>query len=60
MVRLMNALPTDLQDQPLPAVRRAELTTEDAGETREVLKALRAGRRTGTESTRGHWKRPVE
>ena len=38
---LIASYPTDLTDQPLAAVRLAELTTEDARETREALSALR-------------------
>ena len=59
LVQLMNALPTDNLDRE-PANRAIELTTEGPDETEEVLKAFREGRRTGGETTTGHWKRPVE
>ena len=59
MTELMNALPTDNLDRK-PSNRAVELTTEDPEETEEVLKAFREGRRTGGETTAGHWKRPVE
>ena len=59
LVQLMNALPTDNLDRK-PSNRAVELTTEDPEETEEVLNAFREGRRTGWETTAGHWKRPVE
>ena len=37
-----------------------ELTDEDAEETKEVLESFAARRKTGKETTTGHWKRPVE
>ena len=64
MVELMNALPTDIinsefriQNSELKAI---VLTTEDAEETEEVLKAFAEGRKTKGETTSGHWKRAVE
>ena len=59
MVELMNALPTDNLDRKIKN-RAIELTAEDPEETEEVLKAFRECRRTGRETTTGHWKRPVE
>ena len=59
MVQLMNALPTDIMDKGV--TRKAiVLTTENNKETDEILRAFREERRTGGETTTGHWKRPVE
>ena len=60
LVRLMNALPTDLMDQRIPGIRAAELTEEDGRETAEILKRLLQYQRTDGETTRGHWNRPTE
>ena len=60
MVRLMNTLPTDWMDKRIPAIRTVCLTEEDRERTEEILTCLREGRRTAGETTRGHWKRPVE
>ena len=65
LVQLMNALPTDniynaqctMHNAQLKAV---VLTTEDAEETEEVLRAFMEGRKTNAETTSGHWKRAVE
>ena len=59
LVQLMNALPTDNLDRKI-ANRGIELTDEDAEETKEVLESFAARRKTGKETTTGHWKRPVE
>ena len=59
LVQLMNALPTDTMDRR-PACRAAVLTDETGEESAEVLSAFTAGRKSGRESTAGHWKRPVE
>lgn len=60
LVRLMNALPTDLLDQRIPGIRAVELTEEDSGKTAEILTGLRLYQRTAGETTRGHWNRPTE
>ena len=71
MVELMNAYPTDvinsefrIQNSELREQRRSlkaiVLTTENAEETEEVLKAFKEGRKTKGETTSGHWKRAVE
>ena len=59
LVQLMNALPTDNLDRDITN-RVIELTTEGQEETEKVLKAFTEGRRTDSETTAGHWKRPVE
>ena len=59
LVELMNALETDNLDRNT-ANRAIELTTEGPEETEEVLEAYRNRRKTGRETTTGHWKRPVE
>ena len=70
LVQLMNALPTDNLNAELqirhpasgnPAPNRALMFfTEDREETEEALRAFAEGRKTGGETTAGHWKRPVE
>ena len=59
MVQLMNAFPTDNMDKGI-AMKAVILSTEDREETAAVLEAFKAGRKTGGETTGGHWKRPVE
>ena len=59
LVELMNALPTDNMDQS-PGLRCLSLTTENAEETEEILRAFAGRRRSGAEATAGHWKRAVE
>ena len=59
MVQLMNAFPTDQMDKAA-GKRMVVLTTENAEETEEVLRAFKEGRKTKGETTGGHWKRPVE
>lgn len=59
LVRLMNMLPTDLGDKPIPAPRAAEMTTESGPEAAEALACLLRGEKAPGESTRGHWQRPV-
>ncbi|MBQ9252401.1 MAG: U32 family peptidase [Clostridia bacterium] len=59
LVRLLNALPTDLGDRRLPGGTMAEMTTETGEETREILSLLEMGQKTQASSTRGHWSRPV-
>ena len=71
LTELMNAFPTDImnadfRNQDLQAKaqhhmpRAIVLTTEGKEETEEILEAFREGRRSGGETTTGHWKRPVE
>ncbi len=67
MVRVMNALPTDLLDQPLPGgtdgalrlARQMEMTEED-GEAEQTVQRFLREEKSGIASTRGHWARPVE
>ena len=59
MVELLNAFPTDNMDKDV-RLKAVILTTEDADETEETLEAFAENRRTGRETTGGHWKRPVE
>ncbi len=59
-IRLMNGLPTECPDRRTIRFQMIEMTTETREETERVLKALEAGTRTGTETTSGHWNRPVE
>ena len=61
LIQLMNALPTDNMNSEF-RIQNSELvfTTEDPGETEEVLQAFREGRRSKGETTSGHWKRAVE
>ena len=64
LVQLMNAVPTDILS--ITELRKhgiykvLELNTEDREETEEVLRAYREGRKSRSEATGGHWKRPVE
>ena len=60
LVRLMNALPTDLGDRDPGCLRGAEMTTETPEEVREIRTAADKGQRAPGESTRGHWHRPVD
>ena len=73
LTELMNAFPTDIianlqriTDDPQAGerdhspARAIVLTTENAEETEAVLEAFRSGRKTGGETTTGHWKRPAE
>ena len=55
----MNALPTDNLDKPVPN-RALAFSTESGEEAAQVMRALKEGRKTGGETTGGHWKRPVE
>ena len=59
LVRLMNAAPTDNLDKPA-GNRTIVLTTENREETEKILAAFAEGRKTGGETTAGHWKRTVE
>ena len=59
LVQLMNTFPTDNMDKNL-SLKAVCLTTETPEETEEALKAFAEGRKTGGETTSGHWKRPVE
>ena len=59
MVQLMNAFPTDNMDKGTD-IKAVILTTENRDETEAVLEAFKEGRKTGRETTTGHWKRPVE
>ena len=59
LVRLLNMLPTDLGDKEIPGPWAAEMATETGEETGRILESLIRGERSGQESTRGHWKRPV-
>ena len=60
-VRLMNSLPTD----NVQRVRQAgyaglhELTDESGAALQQALRAIQGGK-TDTETTAGHWQRPVE
>ena len=71
LVQLMNAFPTDNISQFRTAFRHSQagerglpraliLTAEERDETEEVLAAFAEGRKSGGETTAGHWKRPVE
>ena len=71
LVQLMNAFPTDSISQFRTAFRQAPsgkggrpaalvFTAEEREETEAVLKAFAEGRKSGGETTAGHWKRPVE
>ena len=62
LVQLMNALPTDSIANPEFRIQNSGLlfSTESPEETEEVLAAFREGRRVRSETTAGHWKRPVE
>ena len=59
LVRLLNMLPTDIGDKGIAGPWAAEMTTESGGETFRIIGNLIRGERSGEESTRGHWKRPV-
>lgn len=59
LVRLLNALPTDLGDKGLAGGTIAEMTIETGEETREILRRLRERQKASASSTRGHWSRPV-
>ena len=59
LVRLLNMLPTDLGDKEIPGPWAAEMTMETGEETGRILESLIRGERSGQESARGHWKRPV-
>ena len=60
LVRLMNALETDLMDQQIPGQRALELTEETGAEADEILRCFREYRRTNGKTTRGHWIRETE
>ncbi len=59
LVRLLNTVPTDLGDKPLPGPGLMELTVETGEEARELWERFRRHERAPGESTRGHWSRPV-
>ena len=59
-IRLMNTLPTEWTHRKGIRFPAACLTTETKEETKQVLAALAEGRKTGMESTAGHWARAVE
>ena len=61
LVRLLNALPTDLADKRLSGLglRAAEMTTETAEEAGRILARAARYEKTDGPSTRGHWSRPV-
>ncbi len=59
LVRLMNALPTDISDRGI-AFRAVELTNETPAEAESVLAAVAEGRKTGVPATTGHWMRETE
>ena len=59
LVRLMNSLPLDLMEKPLRN-RAVELTDEDGALSERVLAAFLAHRKSGLETTAGHWQRKVE
>ena len=59
LVQLMNVYPTDNMDKSI-ARKAVILTTESPEETETVLAAFAEGRKSGGETTSGHWKRPVE
>ena len=60
LVRLMNTLPTDAAERRDVRYRCAELTDENAEDAEQVLKAFADYRKTGLQSTSGHWNRAVE
>ena len=59
LVQLMNTLPTDNLDKRVRN-RALAFSTESGDETGKVMRALAEGRKTGGETTGGHWKRSVE
>ena len=59
LVRLMNMLPTEATERRDIRFRCVELTDEGPAETEQVLEAFGAYRRTGIQSTSGHWTREV-
>ena len=60
MVRLMNALPTDVLGKTHGMRRLVELTDENAQQTERVRQGLAEEKSIGGEVTMGHWNRPVE
>ena len=60
LVQLMNTLPTDWLDHGEVRNPVICLTDESGEETAGILRAMKAGRKSGAPSTAGHWKRPVE
>lgn len=59
LVQLMNTLPTDNLDKRVRN-RALAFSTESGDEAGKVMRALAEGRKTGGETTGGHWKRSVE
>ena len=59
LVQLMNALPTDVMDKA-SGLRAVVFTGETREEAEGILRAFAERRKTGGETTAGHWKRPVE
>ena len=59
LVQLMNAFPTDNLDREVPD-RAVYFSTEGPAEAEEILRCFAERRKTGKETTGGHWKRPVE
>ena len=59
LIRLMNGLPTEWTDKKGIRNPAVVLTTESAEESAQVLAAVRSGKRTGLETTSGHWMRAV-
>ena len=59
LVRLMNALPTEWTDKGIQ-IPAAEFTGESGEEAEQVLEAIRERKKTGMETTSGHWQRKVE
>jgi len=59
LVRLMNALPTEWTDKGI-RMPAAEFTGESREEAERVLEAIREKKRTGMETTSGHWQRKAE
>ncbi len=55
----MNTLPTDNLDKRVRN-RALAFSTESGDEAGKVMRALAEGRKTGGETTGGHWKRSVE
>ena len=59
LVQLMKAFPTDNLDREVPD-RAVYFSTEGPAEAEEILRCFAERRKTGKETTGGHWKRPVE
>ena len=59
LVRVLNALPTDIMQRTAHAARLMEMTNETGEETAAAVKLLDGGT-LAAGTTAGHWNRPVE